>query len=303
MSLERVILNWPTALDLKDDAGAVPRSWIQLAKTGSFVSKRYGKFSITREDLGQMLHNFTHVTPKAPTLLPVDWDHLSMDAARVPENGAAAGWMKKLELRDGGDTLWAEVEWTPKAAGAIKNREYQFVSPSFAKDYTHKDGRKIGTTLLAAAITNHPFLQGMQALTLRTPAIAGVHLSVALRDLVAVEAAPSPPEKREVTMKPEERILMRAQIIATERQISLSAATKLASREEEAASREYLAHPEPTAEPSPVLSLRRDAGETLPALVARVARERCNGDQVAAYRLVASAHPDLVSAYSDGATL
>src|SRR5690606_25528721 len=32
--------------------------------------------------------------------------------------------------------------------------------------HTHKDGRKIGTTLLAAAITNHPFLEGMQALTL-----------------------------------------------------------------------------------------------------------------------------------------
>ena len=40
------------------------------------------------------------------------------------------------------------------------------MSPSFVKDYTHKDGKKIGTTLLAAAITNHPFLEGMQALTL-----------------------------------------------------------------------------------------------------------------------------------------
>lgn len=104
-------------------------------------------------------------------------------------------------------------------------------------------------------------------------------------------------------MKPEERIMMRAQVIATERQISLSAATKLASREDEAASREYLQHPEPTAEPSPVISLRRDDGETLPALVARVAHERCNGDQVQALRLVASAHPDLVRNYSDGTTL
>ena len=34
------------------------------------------------------------------------------------------------------------------------------------KDHTHKDGSKIGTTLLAAAITNHPFLDSMAALTL-----------------------------------------------------------------------------------------------------------------------------------------
>jgi hypothetical protein len=187
-TLQRVILTYPTVVKLTDTTDATtPRSWIQLARTGSFVSKRYGKFSIAREDLAQMLSNFTTITPKAPTLLPVDWDHLSMQDPKQPGDGAAAGWMKKLELRDSGDTLWAEVEWTPKAAEAIKNREYQFVSPSFVKDHQHKDGRKIGTTLLAAAITNHPFLEGMQALTLRTPAIAGVHLSVALRDLVATE--------------------------------------------------------------------------------------------------------------------
>jgi hypothetical protein len=182
----RVVLSWPSALNLTDEAGAEPRSWIQVAKTGSFVSKQYGKFAITRDDLAQMLHNFANVTPKAPTELPIDYDHLSMDPKK-PGDGVAAGWVKKLELRDGGDALWAEVEWTPKAAEAIKNREYQFVSPSFVKGHTYKDGSQIGTTLLAAAITNHPFLEGMQALTLRTPAIAGVHLSVALRDLVATE--------------------------------------------------------------------------------------------------------------------
>ena len=40
------------------------------------------------------------------------------------------------------------------------------MSPSFVKDHVHKDGKKIGTTLLAAAITNHPFLEGMRAITL-----------------------------------------------------------------------------------------------------------------------------------------
>ena len=34
-----------------------------------------------------------------------------------------------------------------------------------------------------------------------------------------------------------------------------------------------------------------------------LARERCNGDQRQALRLVSEAHPDLVSAYSDGTTL
>ncbi len=48
-----------------------------------------------------------------------------MRTRSCPGDGAAAGWMKRLELRANGDELWAEVAWTPKAAEAIKNREYQ----------------------------------------------------------------------------------------------------------------------------------------------------------------------------------
>jgi len=167
MNMNRVILSWPTLLSapVAENGDAAHRSWIQIARTGSFTSNRYGEFSITREDLSQMLSNFRSITPKAPTELPVDFDHLSMAPAR-PGDGIAAGWMKQLELRANGDELWAEVEWTPQGAERIEKKEYRFVSPSFVKDHTHKDGRKIGTTLLAAAITNHPFLEGMKAVTL-----------------------------------------------------------------------------------------------------------------------------------------
>ena len=173
-ALSHVVLSWPTPVGAIVAAGAqpmgggqpqAPQSWIQIAKCGNFVSQRYGKFSITTNDLSQMLNNFKTITPKAPTKLPIDYDHLSMDPQR-PGDGQAAGWISDLQLRDAGDTLWGLVEWTPDAAQAIKSRQYQFVSPSFVKDYVYKDGNVIGTTLLAAAITNHPFLEGMAALTL-----------------------------------------------------------------------------------------------------------------------------------------
>jgi hypothetical protein len=167
--IDRVILSYPTYLSEAEvttpTAGTAPSSWVQIAKTGSFVSQRYGQFSIEREDLAQMVHNFQNVTPKAPTRLPVDYDHLSMDPQR-PGDGVAAGWIKELQLRQNGDELWALVEWTPEGSAAIRNKHYQFVSPSFVKNHIHKDGQTIGTTLLAAAITNHPFLEGMAALTL-----------------------------------------------------------------------------------------------------------------------------------------
>jgi hypothetical protein len=92
---------------------------------------------------------------------------------KKPGDGVAAGWLKAVELRANGDELWGEVEWTPEAADLIRKRAYKFVSPSFVKDHVHKDGTKIGTTLLAAAITNHPFLEGMKALTLYNASVIG----------------------------------------------------------------------------------------------------------------------------------
>jgi phage I-like protein len=164
-TLSHVILANPQALPALSLNDGAARSWLQLAVTGEFVSNRYGKFSITRADLAQMLHNFKTHTPKAPTELPIDYDHLSMDP-KHPGDGIAAGWLKRVELRANGDELWGEVEWTPRAAEQIRNREYRFVSPSFVKDYTDKRGQQIGTTLIGAGITNHPFLESMKALTL-----------------------------------------------------------------------------------------------------------------------------------------
>ena len=184
--LNRVILSFPSRIHLTKEAGSdAPRSWNQLAVTGKFVSKKYGEFSITKDDLSMMLRNFEDVTPKAPTELPIDYDHLSMDPKK-PGDGVAAGWLKKVELREDGNELWGEIEWTPDAAEHIGKKEYRFVSPSFVKDHQHKDGRKIGTTLLAAAITNHPFLEGMKALTLLSAEYS--NSMAAMGDLALVDA-------------------------------------------------------------------------------------------------------------------
>src|SRR4051812_42232605 len=93
-SPHRILLTFPTPLHASDVSGgdASPRSWIQLARTGSFVSQRYGAFLITKSDLRQMFDNFKNVTPIAPTELPVDFDHLSIEPQK-PGDGKAAGWI------------------------------------------------------------------------------------------------------------------------------------------------------------------------------------------------------------------
>jgi phage I-like protein len=165
---DRTAFLWATYLsryDLRDVQDGA-ESWIQCGKVGKFVSKVYGPFEITKADLASMVKNFNNVTPKAPTELAVDYDHLSM-RPKAPGDGIAAGWFKRLDLRKNGTELWALVSWTPKAADHIRNKEYRFISPSFQKNHEDKDsGKNIGTTLLAAAVTNHPFLEGMDAITL-----------------------------------------------------------------------------------------------------------------------------------------
>lgn len=141
-------------------------SWIQVALVGEFVSPVYGEFSITKKDLRSMFDNFVSgVHPVPPTKLCMDYDHLS-ERPDAPGDGKAAGWFSELELRANNRELWARIEWTDDGAAAIAKKEYQFVSPSFHPDFTTPAGDASGCTLLAAAITNRPFLQGMDPLSL-----------------------------------------------------------------------------------------------------------------------------------------
>lgn len=153
-------------ITLADAVGDAPRtSWIQLFKTGKFWDPRYGTFSITPKDLAQIYENFKTVTPEPPYRLPIDYNH-GTSHPNTAEEGKAAGWITDLSVRGNGEQLWGLVEWTEPAAEMIAAKEYQFVSPTFAYDYTHSNGEDIGTTLLAAAITNRPVLEGMEPLTL-----------------------------------------------------------------------------------------------------------------------------------------
>lgn len=160
----------PTAISLADDAADGPaRTWIQVLRVGKFWSPRYKDFSVTKSTLSKMVENFLTVTPKAPTELPLDYNH-GTNRPETVEQGKAAGWIKSLELRADGTELWADVALTAEAAELVRNEEYRFVSATFEFDHTHTDGedrqKKIGPTLMAAALTNTPFVEGMAPVSL-----------------------------------------------------------------------------------------------------------------------------------------
>lgn len=153
-----------------DDPGeGAATTWVQVLRVGKFWSARYKDFSVTKSTLSKMVQNFRTITPKAPTELPLDYNH-GTNRPDTIEQGKAAGWIKDIELRGDNSELWAQVELTPEAADLVRNKEYRYISATFEFDHIHTDGDKrqtsIGPTLFSAALTNTPFVEGMQPVTL-----------------------------------------------------------------------------------------------------------------------------------------
>lgn len=88
------------------------------------------------------------------TQLVVDYEHQTLYKEQNGQPAPAAGWIHWIEFTPKG--LFADVQWTDKAAALIQNREYRYISAVFAYD-TQGRVRK----LFHAALTNHPALEGM----------------------------------------------------------------------------------------------------------------------------------------------
>jgi phage I-like protein len=84
--------------------------------------------------------------------LPIDYDHQSLTAEEKAGPVPAAGWIKELQARE--DGIWGRVEWTPRAAELLANKEYRYLSPVFR--YQAKTGRVVALT--GAGLTHNPNL-------------------------------------------------------------------------------------------------------------------------------------------------
>lgn len=134
-------------------AGEVPE-WIEVLPAGPEVIGRDGRFWII-DDPHEIIRR-----SEAEGALHVDYEHASEIKAPQGEAAPAAGWVDKLEVRDG--AIWAHVEWTPKAKQMVADREYRFISPTFYFDSATL--RVIWLT--SVALTNRPNLS-MTALNAR----------------------------------------------------------------------------------------------------------------------------------------
>lgn len=163
-----------------------------IAVTGSWAKNGH-KFSIAPEDLRTIVRNFEK---RKNDMVVVDFEHAS-EMPEVARGGPvpAAGWVHQLsvassqlpagsdngQLATGNWQLTALIEWTPQAVEMIQSGQYRFFSPAIDFNATDKEtGESQGTTLTSGALTNHPFLEELPAITLSDhELVAGSQLPVA----------------------------------------------------------------------------------------------------------------------------
>ena len=100
-------------------------------------------------------HDVAALANSTRNQLVVDYEHQTLHKEKNGQPAPAAGWMRWLEFTPKG--LFADVEWTDKAAAAISAKEYRYISAVFSYD-TQGYVRKI----YHAALTNYPALDGME---------------------------------------------------------------------------------------------------------------------------------------------
>lgn len=117
----------------------LPYGWVETDK---------GKFLVDEQAIDLIMQEFA--AKKNDKV--IDYEHQTLDDVIAP----AAAWIKQL-VNKGKDGLWGEVEWTPRAAEFVKNKEYRYLSPVvFARK---SDGRAV--VLHSCGLTNTPAIDGM----------------------------------------------------------------------------------------------------------------------------------------------
>jgi hypothetical protein len=175
-------LSWGPRVALEIDGEAeddTPR-WQHVATEGEYRGYNYGEqpFSFTRATFEEVIKNFRadpayHKGADGfgdADVIPWDYHHATDSyPADVAVHGAPAqGWVRELGIRVGDDgltQLWALTRWLPEAKQYIKDGAYKWASVSlWLNAVDPHTGERIGALLTSIAITNNPFIPGLEQL-------------------------------------------------------------------------------------------------------------------------------------------
>jgi hypothetical protein len=155
------------------------RRWVHVAISGLYKGYRGGTqpFEFTREIFDQMVANLhAHPSYRAGAngegevdVVPWDFEHQNdPDDATVAMVGLPAhGWTSDLKVEVEGEKahLYALTRLLQPALGYVLTKRYRQCSIDMAFEVTHPvTAKNVGAVLFAVALTNRPFIEGMEGL-------------------------------------------------------------------------------------------------------------------------------------------
>lgn len=146
------IMKGPIALTCTQTLEDAPEI-IRLIPLGK-VSSRKGDFVADEESFAEICK---YAKGRGIDIV-IDYEHQTLMDVQAP----AAGWIKELTLTE--DAICGRVEWTPKAAEYLKNKEYRYLSPVIV---VRPSNSKV-IRLLSVALTNVPAIDGMLPIANKT---------------------------------------------------------------------------------------------------------------------------------------
>ncbi len=162
------------------DVTAAPDGAVQLLPAGAFRAEDGRPVEAIAWHLDESIAAAVIATARRRSnKFVIDYEHQTQGAEKNGQPAPASGWFSAagLEFRPGVGLFATDVEWTPRAAEFIRNKEYRYLSTVFLYDKTTGAVLK----LICAALTNTPALDGMDEVAL-----------AALRDRFLAETAPAP---------------------------------------------------------------------------------------------------------------
>ncbi len=145
--------------DFSSQGGGAPE-WVELLPAGPEIEGRDGRRWVFDDPERVAAESLDGSDPKKKEI-PIDWEHATEIKAPQGEPAPAAGWITRLEVREG--ALWGRVEWTDRGREAVASREYRYLSPVFLHSKERagtKNKNSPGRILriLSAGLTNSPNL-------------------------------------------------------------------------------------------------------------------------------------------------
>lgn len=166
---------------------------MHVARVGVFKGYDNGEFELTRRYFDNLIHNFEQESNP----VPVYRGHADMMLLPTGEEPTASGWI--LGLKRKGDDLWASVQLTKTLEKQIREGEFRFTSIYVKNNQRHREtGENIGSRLASLAVTNQPFIDGLEEIQL-SDSIFGRNQKLGIYKSKDLDAMSESTKKDEVT--------------------------------------------------------------------------------------------------------